>query len=423
MTQTIKRIRADLAARLPELNPTIAGSFVRAIVESVGIRINAANLLLEQVVKEAFPQTATGDNLERFAETITRNPASGATGDVALFGNALSVVPIDSALVSPEGLVYRTQATVTCAQQNVSISALSSAAGVATAVSNGHPLASGQELSISGANDAEYNGTFIITVVDENTFTYAVEGSPNSPTSGTIVGTFTGALVTVVSEDEGVATNQIDSAKLTLSTPIAGVNSQGIVRLDGITGGADAEDDASLRQRILQERSAIAANFSVDSIVLKARTVPGVTRVSVQRATPAAGDVTVLFVRDGDQNIIPSSADVALVRGELLEILPATSEPDALIVSAPTPIDVDFTFTAVTPNTQAMTDAINAQLKAFFDDDVEIGTVITEDSYRSAIAQTVAGDVPLQSFTLSAPSGNVAITSSQIGILGQVTFP
>lgn len=422
LRQITDRVRADVSRLLPNLDPTVDGSFIRALVESVAIRINAASLLLNQVSKEAFPQTATGENLERFAESISRNAASGATGNIVVLGNALSVLPISSALASVEGQIYSTTATVTLSQQVASISSLSASGGVATAISSGHALASGQDLTIQGAADPEYNGTFKISVVDGDTFTYPIEGSPNSPTSGTITGVFGGALATVVSDEEGAATNQAAGAKLTLTSPVAGITSAAIVRFDAITGGADIEDDEGLRARILEFRSAIRGNFSPDAIVQKAKTIPGVTRVRVRRADPTPGDVTVNFVRDGDVNPIPSAADVANVQAALVEILPATSELAALIVAAPAPVATNFAFSSISPNTDAMKSAIEASLAAFFQDDVELGTTITEDDYRSAILQTVAEDRALDSFSLSAPSGNITITADQIGTLGDVTF-
>lgn len=422
LSNIVQRVRGDLTAALPDLNPLLNGSFVRAIVESVAIRLNALYLFVEQAQKEAFPQTATGVNLERFGLTVTRNPASGATGTVGIFGNALTIIPIGTAMTSPEGTVYRTQETVTLAQQVLAISSLSSSSGIATAVSNGHSLVTGQDLTISGAVDAEYNGTVAVTVIDANTFSYPVDGSPNSPTSGAITGSYTGALAVVQSEGQGVETNQGDGVVLTITSPIAGAESRATVRFDGITGGADIEGDESLRDRILEERSAIRANFSADALSVRAKTVPGVTRVKVRQADPVPGDVTVNFVRDGDLNIIPSAADVANVREVLLEILPATSLDSALIVAAPSPVSVDFAFSAVSPNTDAMKEAIEASIRAFFEDDVQIGESLTEDAYRSAILNTVADDEPLVSFTLTTPSGNVAITADQIAVVGDISF-
>ena len=49
-----------------------------------------------------------------------------------------------------------------------------------------HGLKPGQAIKISGCNQTEYNGEFVITVTDEGTFTYAVTGTPASPAIGAI---------------------------------------------------------------------------------------------------------------------------------------------------------------------------------------------------------------------------------------------
>lgn len=422
LRQIAGQARAEVGRLLPGLDPTIDGSMIRAIVESVAIRINAANALIEQAAREAFPQTATGANLERFAEGISRNAAAGSSGTVVLFGTGLSIVPLETALTSSSGQVYRTQATATLGSQTIGISSLSSVAGVATAIAAGHSLASGQDATIEGANDALYNGTFKVTVLDANTFTYPIEGSPNSPTSGTITATFTGALATVVSEGVGIGTNVESGARLTITSPISGVESGALVRFDAITGGANIEGDEALRGRILEARAAIEANFSADTIVLTAKNVPGVTRVSVRPATPEPGDVTIHFLRDGDVNIIPSGVDVQAVRDQLLAIIPGSMETSSLIVSAPTAVVQNFAFSAISPNTAAMRDAVRATLQAFFEENADIGQSISADVYRAALIQTVTGSEQLQSFTLTEPSADIVMTADQIAILGDITF-
>ena len=42
-------------------------------------------------------------------------------------------------------------------------------------------------MNIRGANETDYNGDFIVTVTDANTFTYTVSGSPATPATGTII--------------------------------------------------------------------------------------------------------------------------------------------------------------------------------------------------------------------------------------------
>jgi hypothetical protein len=68
-----------------------------------------------------------------------------------------------------------------------SITSLTSNAGTATATSTAHGYGTGDQINIRGADQAAYNGDFIITVTDANTFTYPVSGSPTTPATGTII--------------------------------------------------------------------------------------------------------------------------------------------------------------------------------------------------------------------------------------------
>lgn len=49
-----------------------------------------------------------------------------------------------------------------------------------------HNLKTGQIVTIAGATQTEYNGTFQVTVVDDYIFTYTITGTPASPATGTI---------------------------------------------------------------------------------------------------------------------------------------------------------------------------------------------------------------------------------------------
>jgi hypothetical protein len=49
-----------------------------------------------------------------------------------------------------------------------------------------HKLTSGIQVIIGGADQAAYNGTFAVTVTGTNTFTYPVSGTPASPATGTL---------------------------------------------------------------------------------------------------------------------------------------------------------------------------------------------------------------------------------------------
>ena len=74
-----------------------------------------------------------------------------------------------------------------------SITRASSTATVTTTATNS--LVTGDSVTIAGASQADYNGTFTITVTSGTTFTYTVANAPATPATGTI--TATGGKTTV----------------------------------------------------------------------------------------------------------------------------------------------------------------------------------------------------------------------------------
>lgn len=58
--------------------------------------------------------------------------------------------------------------------------------GVATCAYTGHKFMTGQTVSVYGADQANYNGNKVITVIDANTFTFPVDSGTASPATGTI---------------------------------------------------------------------------------------------------------------------------------------------------------------------------------------------------------------------------------------------
>jgi len=67
---------------------------------------------------------------------------------------------------------------------------ITSTGGLATVTHTAHGLATNDKIYIKGANQSEYNGIFIITVINVNTYTYAITGAPVSPATGTILATY-----------------------------------------------------------------------------------------------------------------------------------------------------------------------------------------------------------------------------------------
>jgi hypothetical protein len=70
---------------------------------------------------------------------------------------------------------------------DVAVSGITRSSTTATATATAHGFTTGDQVNIRGADQDDYNGDFLITVVDPDTFTYTVSGSPATPATGTIV--------------------------------------------------------------------------------------------------------------------------------------------------------------------------------------------------------------------------------------------
>lgn len=435
--QKVNQIRADVSASMGgTIDPTIFAKFERAFSDGLAGRAFDIELSVQQLVLQLFPDTATGTFLERWAsyENITRLAATGSSGFITFTGTVTSVIPSGTSLQTTDAKLYTTQSSLTLSAQSISVSSLTrSGSTVIATTASDHLMASGQDVTIAGAVETDYNGTFEITVTGTDTFTYTITGTPTTPATGTITASFDGGSVEVESVDAGQEQNQESGTQLSLVSPIAGVDTTAWVQFTELGGGADEEEDGpigqgipgTLRFRVFQSRKNPVANFNVAAIEKTVLAVAGVTRVLVKRITPLVGQVTILFVRDDDTNIIPSAGEVQDVEDAVIVDLPATSDATDVIVTAPTPVTTPYTFSAISPDTATMRMAIENNLAAFYQDGVTFEQNITEDSYRAAIINTIDPDTgaTLSSLTLSTPSGDITITTNEIGVLGTVSFP
>jgi len=501
------RAKADVQRELPESNPFLKNSWLNALITSSANRQFDFYTQLEAAIVQNFMDTATGNELERWAAIWgkQRLAATQATGNVVATGTAGGTIPAGTVLTTPDGN-YTSTSSTTISAQSVSVSSITRSGQIATVTTTSdHGLANNVPVTISGAVETEYNVTDItITVTGLNTFEYQITGTPSTPATGTILAAFTSASVAVQSVLFGAATNLDAGEQLSLQSPIVNVDDSLTVDFGAVGGGTDQESDASLRLRMLDRIQNPVAHFNESDIIDKAKEVAGVTRVFVQKAgtvigtssvssitrvgnvatvtlstpldissgqavtitsadqndynvtnsiilvesttvfhyvvandpaTPATGTisssisialgtVTTYFMRDNDADPIPASSEVTTVKNKILEIVPANTANIDVVVAAPSAVTVDFTFTDLNPNTSTMKSAITANLQAFFAEDTEVGVNIDQDAYRSAIFNTVDTDTgdEVKTFTLSAPSGDVTITTGEIGVLGNVVF-
>ena len=72
---------------------------------------------------------------------------------------------------------------------SASVTSITRSDTTATVTQAAHGYTTGFSVTIAGANQADYNGAYTVTVVDVDSYTYTVAGSPATPATGTITAT------------------------------------------------------------------------------------------------------------------------------------------------------------------------------------------------------------------------------------------
>lgn len=563
--------RAELRRQRPDLDPNVFGSWVRAFLDSVSAASAAQVRSLRDLERQLFPTTAEGEFLDRWGEYegLERNPVSGAFGTVNVPGVNGTVLPFNTTFTGSNGIQYATTNAGNVEVRGQAILTLSRIGNTVTATTaEPHNLATGQETTIAGANETEYNGTFSVTVAAPDQFQYVISTTPTTPATGSPTLSSTYAIVNVQASTGGQVTNLSGGSVLTIETAIAGIDGTALVNFNGLAGGADVESDELYRSRILLSRSIQEGVFTADQIKLAALGVPGNTRAFVVTAqstiadvvpsglsanlvsnpafdtadnwtlgtgwsifggqadvdgtqvadtdlqqtisgglvdnkfyvveytvlnysagnitvvlggnsgtarsangtytellqagisnetlifrgdldadlkidnvrvrelnpstdplagvVPAPGQVAIYVLRDNDDNIIPTQPVIDATKEAVIENgrLPAhTAEADVFVL-APSPLVVNVEFAALSPDTQSMRAAIQAQLAAFFEEQVDFQQNVTLLDLQCSIRETqdLTTGQRLVSFTLTDPTGDTVVQDGEIATLGTVTF-
>lgn len=222
------------------------------------------------------------------------------------------------------------------------------------------------------------------------------------------------ATVAVTASNADEASNSDAGVVLNLASPISGVDSEATVETDGLTGGADEEDDDAYRARVLSRLSNPPQGGSDADYEAWALEVPGVTRAWVYPLEDGAGTVTVRFVRDDDADLIPDAGEVSDVQDYIDERRPVTA---TVTVAAPTELPVDYELSVV-PDTAEVRAAVEAELADLHLRVAEPGVTLPLSAIRTAIG-IAAG---LTDYDLTDPVADVTVTTGQFPTLGDVDF-
>jgi uncharacterized phage protein gp47/JayE len=240
-----------------------------------------------------------------------------------------------------------------------------------------------------------------------------------------VVGTFApgGELsIAVVQAVEPGTAGNLESGELTLVSPVAGISSEGAVQFPGLTGGADQETIEQLRSRVVARLAQGNGCGAPGDYVAWALETP-TTRVLrawefPERSGAGTVDVFVTVQATGEPDFVnPSTEQLEEIQAYLDSVAPVTVEVTAI---APTQQGVAVTFTSLTPDTEDVREAIEAELRSMFFRDSAPGETILLSHVREAIS-AAEGEVD---FTISAPAGNtVASSTAHLPVLGTITWP
>lgn len=221
----------------------------------------------------------------------------------------------------------------------------------------------------------------------------------------------------------------------TLSGSIAGLGASGSAAT-AFTGGADIEDDESLKARMLLAFQTRAHGGSVADFVMWAREVPGVTRAWCLPHVFGAGTVGVYVMLDGVRsasNGLPSGTDGVAAsesRGTLATgdqaavadyIFTRQPVPARVVVLAPTQHVVGVTITGLSAASATTKEAVASAIAGVFRT-YGVVSAKTTTILRSHIEAAVLSVPGTSGHILTVPAADVTVPAGSLPFLGTITW-
>jgi len=382
LSQLRGQVAADINAAIPGADGLLRFSNVAILGKSLAGLAHLHYGYLDFIALQAVPYTATEEFLEGWAalKGITRNAASTATGSVTFTGTSGTLIPASTLLSRGDGYQYKTNADAT----------------------------------IGGGGTISAAITAVLPPVDPIT----------NPGGG------------------GASGNADSGTVLTLGTAIPGVSSS--ATSSALTGGADVETDASLRNRMLLAYQAPPQGGDAEDYVEWALAVPGVTRAWVTPHGLGAGTVIVRMMFDvaeavhngfpqGTDGVAAAETRDSAATGDQLAVanhIFALQPVTALVYAvAPTANTVNFTINGISGASSDTKAAIAAAIDDVFVREGAPGGAIDPQTGLafgpvdlSSIESAIAAIAGTAGFVITSPSSNITSGTGAIPIRGTVTY-
>lgn len=253
------------------------------------------------------------------------------------------------------------------------------------------------------------------SIIPEGTRLRRSDGAFYLTTESAVISSGT-ATVAVKPVNAGSAGDMEAGVSVELVNSLSGIDTEAETASGGITGGEDSESIESLRLRTLDRIKQPPHGGAEFDYIKWAKEVNGVTRAWAYPLAMGAGTVSVTFVQDGEDDIIPDSAKVAEVQ-EYIEGPTRKPVTAALTVFAPTAVPLNFSITT-NPDSPEIRENIENSLRDLLLRTAEPGATILISKIREAVS-IASGE---EDNTVTSPAANVAHGTSEIAIFGAITW-
>jgi uncharacterized phage protein gp47/JayE len=278
---------------------------------------------------------------------------------------------------------------------------------------------------------ATFTGNALTAMLD-GTALMRQDGTPFVTTASSSVDATGNITVPIIATAAGAYTNDPGGTAISVVTPIAGINSIGTT--GPCAGGADAETNDALRNRMLVKYREPPQGGAEADYINWSLEVPGCTRAWAVPQGYGPGSVAVFPMFDNSEAAYEgfpqgtdgcaaeevrgptATGDQSAVAEHIWTVQPITS---LVYVASPLPFRVDVTLDGLDPNTQDMQNQIVAALTDMFLQIGQIeGTIWPSDLYEAILATP-----GINHFEMSLPADAVQAGPGELPVLGTFTAP
>lgn len=259
---------------------------------------------------------------------------------------------------------------------------------------------------------------------------YELESSTNQTYLTDSAATITGGVATLnlTAKEAGADGNEDGEATLSFVSPIPGVDTNVTLDGNGMDGGSDEEDIEDYRLRILERKRRPphgGAKFDYETWM---KEITGVTRAWAIPLYQGRGTIGCAFVRDDDDDLIPSDTEIETVRDYIISHtdpitgktvgIPATAQGGLYMIKLEK-LAVNMTI-ELYPNTSAIRTAIDAIVAQV----VNLNGGPELALYKSIISEAVSSVSGEERHRITFPNGEDYVTASagQVHVPGTITY-